>query len=439
VFDLKGMVSSLDGKSHEHQIQVLSEQLAGENQNLQRLIHIKDAQAELNDLVDKSGWLQLKGAVKGQKDYTKYWFVMQGTTLSYYKNDHAARPNGTIPLLKSKVHSAKKEDGHEFVISLDIDDRQLLLSCKDRKDRDQWRQALGGAVARLQYCEAIRKKGPSRRPDSRVVHACRTASLPDIHLDHVPLQLEEINAINAALRAHNPVFGTISFENAGLGDDELKMLAKGLAGVQFQVLRLNGNKNLTGAGLASILEALEKNAKDITELNLANCSIDDAGVVAVLPVLKANSGKLISLDLSGNKLTASGVSNLVAAVEGCHSLTQLKLANNQIANAGAIASLLKKASHVRSVLLAGNQLGDAGATAIAEACASADGVSELDLSNNGLTSAGVAAVLAAIAKSQSLNRVTLSDNKIASGADLSALSNGGLNFSSMAFARAAAV
>lgn len=120
VFDLQKVLDELAKKSFEDQLEILNNKLQGENVNLQRIIRLKDKDAELKEAIDKQGWLELKGIGKAAKEWKKHWFVLRGSTLTYFKSDKEDRPSGTIPMAEVEFVDVKAEDDRKYIIGFKI-------------------------------------------------------------------------------------------------------------------------------------------------------------------------------------------------------------------------------------------------------------------------------------------------------------------------------
>ena len=104
----------------------------------------------------------------------------------------------------------------------------------------------------------------------------------------------------------------------------------------------------------------------------------------ILDRLHANDPRLTRLRLSHNQIGAAGAVALAGALRTNTSLRVLSLAVNQIGNAGAtaLAKALRKNTSLTTLYLNENQIGNAGATALARALRTNTSLTRLELWGN---------------------------------------------------------
>ena len=102
----------------------------------------------------------------------------------------------------------------------------------------------------------------------------------------------------------------------------------------------------------------------LTELRLANNGIGDAGVQALAEGLQGNTG-LTTLNLSNNYFLDAGVQALAEGLQGNTGLTELRIASTGIGEAGvqALAKLLQGMKGLTSLDFLGNDIGEEGSQA----------------------------------------------------------------------------
>ncbi len=172
---------------------------------------------------------------------------------------------------------------------------------------------------------------------------------------------------------------------------------------------------------AEILQRLRSNDPTLTALDLSSRELTDADVIELCNALEKNTS-LDTLDLDHNQIGDAGAQ----ALAGSKTLTMLGLGHNQIGDAGAQALAENKTPTVLD--LGHNQIGDAGAQALAESKT----LTVLDLGHNQIGDAGAKALAEnktltvldlehnqisdagakALAKSKTLTVLTLSHNQI---------------------------
>ena len=101
-------------------------------------------------------------------------------------------------------------------------------------------------------------------------------------------------------------------------------------------LRIAGN-NLGPTGMSPIFEGLLRN-NSLEKLDIACNEVSDKGI-KILAQMNCLGRSLKQLDLSDNFVTLKGMRHFVSALDGNHSLTVLRLDNNQIGTNGLILLL----------------------------------------------------------------------------------------------------
>ncbi len=434
VFDLQKVVDELQKKKPEDQLDVLNSKLQSENANLQRMVRMKDMQQELNETVDKNGWLEVRGVRDPKsKEWKKQWFVLRGANLTFYKSEDAARPAGTIPMGDASLVNVQPDDDRKFLVGLVVEDKTVTLAASSQKEANEWRAVLNGEMVHLKYLQSI-EKDKTHRPDTRLVNLFKSTNVPSVFLDGHQIKVEEVDALAKAVLAHD--LDTLSLTNAKLGDTEAAALAKALPSLKFRVLKLSGN-NITGRGAAALAKALV-GLKNVTEVHLDGNKIDDAGAQAVAELLAVKDSKLTAVNLTNNEIGDGGALSIARALASGANIRALYLGDNNIGNGGAqaVADLLKGNQSLGQVHLQSNNIGDAGAQALAAALNDNESVGDLDLSDNNIGNAGAIAIHNVLKSSKGLNSVNLSNNKaISGGAQLAQFLSEGFSFPSLAFTR----
>lgn len=115
------------------------------------------------------------------------------------------------------------------------------------------------------------------------------------------------------------------------------------AGGSVEELYLGGS-GMGSAGCQYIARLLEKSCR-IRIISLPNCEINDESVMQIAESIKVNRDRLPlqSLQLSFNRITCKGVECLVNSIWGSHTVKELMLDNNEIADRGI--------QHIAAVLL----------------------------------------------------------------------------------------
>jgi Ran GTPase-activating protein (RanGAP) involved in mRNA processing and transport len=141
-----------------------------------------------------------------------------------------------------------------------------------------------------------------------------------------------------------------------------------LFGASLVNLDLNDNTFSAGGGL-TLVEAFEAGlGKNLTELNLGECSLGDDSLKGICRALiKNGSGALTKLELGGNELTIQSMKLLAKLVAKNPNLVTLGLSENELASGGVVHFLpgLKTCKKLESVRFNCCELGDRAGTALA--------------------------------------------------------------------------
>ena len=192
------------------------------------------------------------------------------------------------------------------------------------------------------------------------------------------------------------------------------------------------DENLDDKQIALLANALQKN-HSLTYLKLRENQVGDAGASALAKALQ-NNHSLTKLDLSSNQVGDAGASALAKALQKNHSLTDLNLGRNKVGDAGAsaLAKALQNNHSLTYIDLGENQVGDAGASALANALQTNHSLKKLNLGWNQMGAAGASALATALQNNHSLSYLSLWENKV-SDAGASALAKALQNNHSLTF------
>ena len=212
------------------------------------------------------------------------------------------------------------------------------------------------------------------------------------------------------------VLQELNLSNCRMGHFGAKALGSSGLPVTLEVLNLNQN-GIGNDGAWKLAPALN-GLSSLVSLSLTKNQIGDDGASEIgrqLPTL------LEVLDLSDNDVADVGVEAIAAAVANSQ-VTKLLLANNKIGNAGAIA--LGQAETLSGCLeeidLSKNEIGDEGATALAEGLGGRKNstLTKLSLKDNRIGDAGAGAFVEHLDHNQTLTNLVLSGNDDISSARL---------------------
>jgi len=101
----------------------------------------------------KAGYLRKKGAKR--RNWTRRWFVLRGSVLSYYKAETSEQPKGTIKLEMAVVATSQRKP---FCFFVRTPQRILMMWPESRDERDGWIEAIKCGVM-IQYSGADHSDG----------------------------------------------------------------------------------------------------------------------------------------------------------------------------------------------------------------------------------------------------------------------------------------
>ncbi|XP_077086517.1 protein NLRC3-like isoform X9 [Siphateles boraxobius] len=155
------------------------------------------------------------------------------------------------------------------------------------------------------------------------------------------------------------------FYNCGVSDEGCAALASALRSNPAHLRELNLSENKLGNSGVKLISAVLDNPRfKLEELRLWKCGVSDEGCAGLASALRSNPSYLRKLDLSFNNLGDSGVKLLSAGLENSHcKLEELGLISCGVTYEGCAAlalALRSNPSHLRTLDLNGNKLGDSG-------------------------------------------------------------------------------
>ena len=288
------------------------------------------------------------------------------------------------------------------------------------------------------------------------------AVLTTLRLDNNKIGVEGAKAIAEALKV-NAVLTTLSLNYNQIGDEGAKAIAEALKSGMVVVTILNLDSNMIrGEGAIAIAEALKVNSV-LKNLSVANNNIDGEGaqqlatavlssasleVFSEIPIKKLRADALTKLDLRGvgvsGALILSDLLKFSLALKHCnllknglgvelatmlakigaekgimlsgmtHDQTEANFTSQylQPADCILIRSDLQFMAVLTKLFLCGNNIGDDGAKAIAEALKIHAVVTTLDLNSNNIGPVGAIAIAEALKVNAVLTELRLGSNWI---------------------------
>ncbi|XP_072892589.1 ribonuclease inhibitor-like [Hemitrygon akajei] len=180
-----------------------------------------------------------------------------------------------------------------------------------------------------------------------------------------------------------------------LGDSSVELLSAALRNPESKIQKLWLEKvDLTASGVEDLVSALNIN-QSLTGLNLSDNNLGDSGVKLLIAALRKPKSNIKKLWLRYVGLTASGVEDLMSALSTNRSLTQLYLSDNKLGDSGVklvSAALRNPEWKIKKLWLRGVGLTDSGAEDLISALSSIGSLTVLDLSYNSLTDQFVSAL-----------------------------------------------
>lgn len=225
----------------------------------------------------------------------------------------------------------------------------------------------------------------------------------------------QVSVLLDALRERNRTVRTVDLSRNTIAEESLDSLERLLVQGRVVELKLNGN-SVGDAALVRVGRALQRSlGSALAHLSLeANC-ITDAGVESFCALIQTMEccDSLRTLNLANNKLTAAACRDLLSSLLVHCSVQELNLRRNNLGDDGAtdIAEALRHDRYpcaLAAVDISENQIGDDGAAALGEALRSPAPLTTINLHGNSIETDGVKALAQGLVTNASFKSVTLS-------------------------------
>ena len=229
-------------------------------------------------------------------------------------------------------------------------------------------------------------------------------TLTQLHLGGNKIQVEGLQKICEMSLMNNTSLTSLGLRDNDVGPEGMKYLAKVLMqpNCALSDIQLKGNR-IMAQGAVHLSQALFKNSS-LKVLELQSNAIGAAGVQALCTALSQNRS-VHALNFNDNDLSCEGAVAVATLLMKNPSITTLGLANNRIRKKGAVALAKALGTTFSASVLADEDLSDLQAVLAAEQdkalANSMVAVTGLDLGNNELGNAG------AVALAQSLKSNTV--------------------------------
>lgn len=216
----------------------------------------------------------------------------------------------------------------------------------------------------------------------------------NVTLQSVYFVNDEINGSESAMHLSNMLNGS-SIRELYLGENNLddggvEVLALGILRSNTALRHLDMRSNgITQAGALS-LQGLIVNSRFLLSLNVSDNEFGNLGATAIARGLQNSQCKLRKLDMNANEIGVAGAKAVAIMLRFNKALEELNLSFNKLGDDGAaaIASALQHNSKLRLLSLRRNGISDAGAKHIADKMPRMQGLKELLLTKNHIGSAG---------------------------------------------------
>ena len=204
--------------------------------------------------------------------------------------------------------------------------------------------------------------------------------------------------------------------NGDIEDEGLHALVAGLRNCHNMTsVRLRGNRSVTEAGLKSLSTIFQSDNCRLELLDLARMNIGDDGM-GVLAAGPASLPSLKRLILRDNCIGDQGVRTFVDGMAQRCNLRELDLSYNRLITSDGLASFssLLRAEHcsLRTLSLYGINIGDEGATALANGLRGSKSLRELGINGSSITARGWDAFSRLLCDTFSVNNTYLSNHTL---------------------------
>ena len=206
----------------------------------------------------------------------------------------------------------------------------------------------------------------------------------------------------------------LDLSDNAMGEKGLRACADALRLPSLRHLSLH-NVGASPDAVRALDELLGDNAANLTGLRLKNNMSDDEGALSIARIVSRAQG-LEEFKMASSRVKEAGCVALCKALSGCASLKSLDLSDNPFCDEAspAVSECIRGKTGMRVFALNDMNLGDDGAAAVVKALsASADTLEVLELGGNELTKRTAKLLTAAIfANAAHLKTLVLADNEL---------------------------
>lgn len=334
-----------------------------------------------------------------QEELASQQAVMKKLKQKLKKEKAKAKTNVT-----SESVPATKEDGPEVLKKANLEILQLRdeLETKE-KQFSKMRQSLRAAQSEL---ENVRKATPSMKEPS-------TPQLLNVSVGGMMETSDEVGFLD------NQSVLDLSSRRNNLSSKVVVDLCNRIK-ISTALLSINLSRTKVGAKSAAALGQALRSQGTVQSLTLERCSLTDASITQLADGMRGNRCITV-LSLKGNRMSTSGSKALAAVIAEHPTLASLdvSLCGMKSDHCVVIATAACLAPILNYVSLSGNEVGVAGAKALANGIAESK-ITSLDVDACQIADEGVVALLESIRKSR-VTHLNLSRNPCGSKAVASVL------------------
>lgn len=200
-------------------------------------------------------------------------------------------------------------------------------------------------------------------------------------------QVKESNLVPGTIGLFNKSRSEFTFDisHYSIGNSYAFALSEGIKLIKLSKAVFKNNR-LNDQGGFDLVSKL--NPRHLSELNLAENSINVKTIAKICSILELNFSKLSILNLESNNLGDKPVILMVSVLSNYDKITELALSNNQISEYGAsaLAKYIKNSQILEKLDLHWNSIKGEGAKDLAEALSDNNSIKVLDLSFNSFSS-----------------------------------------------------
>ena len=205
----------------------------------------------------------------------------------------------------------------------------------------------------------------------------------------------------------------IMFQNFRFNEDNSKIFNEILLNNKnIENIFIYYNSLINTEDMSAISSGIENN-KNLLQIYLTQCNIQDEGAIALSNALY-NNINITQIHLDENKIGEEGAKAISEKLLGKASLKKLILSHNLINSKGAqyIGENLADSQGIQNLLINSNKIGDEGCEFLSKGLEKNKTLTQLNINNNGITNKGIKFIAKAILGKENFMNLSIADNKI---------------------------